>query len=473
MTRAVPLAITFCVSLAFSLFLTPAVRDFALRREIVDAADSSRKLHTRRIPRLGGVAIVAAFLFAMVVSVIADATLRAAVGRNARGLIVLVGGAAVLGIVGVADDLRDVRPRWKLLAQAAAGAAVYAAGTRVTALALPGLGSVNLGPLALPATVFWIVGVVNAMNFIDGLDGLAGGVALLALATIAVLTASTGKAVTTAILLATAGSVLGFLRYNFHPATIFMGDAGSTFLGYVLAVSSIAVSEKAPAAMALAIPLAVLAVPITDTALAIGRRILRGRSVFSADREHIHHLLIEAGVSHRTAVLILYCVTAIFCGLGLAAAYARARTVAAAALPVCGCAALALWKLGVLRIARGRRLREERRRNRALRFAVKTMAFSLRDAATLAEVLEAVAPLPSVLAANRAAVVVPDAGLRRDFPSENQTGGPVFSAVFPFGTGKVEVQWTDGRNRIDRDEEIALQRICSFVERAMRRISAG
>jgi len=142
------------------------------------------------------------------------------------------------------------------------------------------------------------------------------------------------------------------------------------------------------------------------------------------------------------------------------------------ALPVCACTALALWKLGVLRVARGRRLGEERRRNRALRVAVKTMAYSLRDAATLLEVLEALAPLPSIVAATRAAAIVPDAGLRRDFPSEQQSEGPVFSAVFPFGTGKVEVQWTDGRNRVDRDDEIALQRICSFVERAMRRISS-
>jgi UDP-GlcNAc:undecaprenyl-phosphate GlcNAc-1-phosphate transferase len=215
---------------------------------------------------------------------------------------------------------------------------------------------------------------------------------------------------------------------------------------------------------------------MTDTALAVGRRLLRGRSIFAADREHIHHLLLEAGISHRGAVLILYAVTLIFCGMGLLAAFGAGWIVPAMALPVCACAALALWKLGILRFERERRLGDERRRNRALRAAVKTMASRLRDATTLAQVLEALAPLPSVLAANRAVASVSQAGLQRDFPSgEPASHGPVFTAVFPFGNppvGKVEVQWSDGRNRIDRDEEIALQRICSFVERSMRRIGS-
>ena len=467
------IAITFFLALAISLALTPAIRDFALRRGIVDAADSSRKLHTRPIPRLGGIAILCAAFSSLAVFLPWDETLRSAFAGGTIRVAVLLGGAGILGLIGLADDLRSIRARWKLLGQVFVAIAVFASGTRVSALACPGLGAVELGVFALPVTVIWIVGIVNAMNLIDGLDGLAGGVSLFALATIAAIAAFAGQPVTAAILMAAAGAVVGFLRYNFHPASIFMGDAGSMFLGYLLAVCSIGASQQSSTAIALGIPLAVLAVPIADTALSIGRRALRGRSVFSADREHIHHLLLDAGVSHRGAVLVLYGVSAIFCAVALAAVFVGGRAVSAAAAAVCACAALALRRLGFFRLEPGRRLGEERRRNRALRLAVNRMAFRLRGAATLPEVLDRLAPIPSVLAASRAEAIVPAAGLRRCFPATQAPDGRAFSARFPIGKpslGDVEVHWNDGRERLDRDDEIALQRICMCVERAVRRI---
>ena len=455
--------------------LTAAVREFALRRQIVDTADSSRKLHSRNVPRLGGIAIVCAFFLALAAGAFFDdGFLRSAFVRDPVRVATLGVGAAVLALLGLADDLRNLSARWKLLVQIGVSVAVFAAGTRVTAVVCPGLGKVDLSAFALPLTVLWIVGVVNAMNLIDGLDGLAGGVSALALATIAGIAAFSGDVVTAAILVVALGAVLGFLRHNFHPASIFMGDAGSMFLGYLLAVSALVVCQEPSNAVGIEVPLAVLALPIADTSLSIARRILRGRSIFSADREHIHHALLDAGISHRQAVLILCGVSALFCAVALAAAFAGGPFVGAVAFALCVCAGLALRKVRLLGAEVRRGLGEERRRNRALRDAVKTMADRLRGATTVPEVLEMLAPIPEAVSARRVVAVVPAAGLRRAFhagPSAHD--GPLFSARFAIGRpafGDVEVHWNDGRNRIDRDDEIAMERICLFMERALRRI---
>ena len=467
------ISITFFVSLAISLALTRAVREFALRRRIVDAVDSSRKLHAREIPRLGGIAIVCAFFLALGIAAFAGDGLGSAFVDDPVRIATLIGGAAALALLGLADDLCSLSARWKLIGQIGVSVAVFAAGTRITAVVCPGIGEVDLGAFALPATVVWIVGIVNAMNLIDGLDGLAAGISVLALGTIAAIAAFSGDAVTAAVLVVALGAVLGFLRYNFHPASIFMGDAGSMFLGFLLAVSAIVVGQRASNAVALGVPLAVLAVPIADTSLSIARRILRGRSIFSADREHIHHALLDAGVPHRRAVLILCGVSALFCAVALGAALMGGPFVAAFALFLCAGAALSLRKLQLRGLAAGRPLGEERRRNRALRDAVKVVAGRLRSATTVPEVLEMLAPIPEVVSASRACAFVRAAGLRRDFQAERATQGPVFSACFAIGKpsfADVEVYWNDGRSRIDRDDEIALQRICVFVERALRRI---
>jgi len=445
MTLRGVVSITFLVSLAFSLVLTRVIREFALRRGILDAADSSRKLHTRDIPRLGGIDIVCAFLLALVVAAISGDVLGSALVHDPRRIATLIGGAVAFGLLGLADDLRNLPARWKLLGQVAISAAVCAAGTRVTAVICPGLGQVSLGAFALPATIVWIVGVVNAINLIDGLDGLAGGISALALGTLAAIAGFSGDPVTAAVLVVALGAVLGFLRFNFHPASIFMGDAGSMFLGYLIAVSALVVGRQPSGAVALEVPLGVLAVPIADTLLSVARRLLRGRSIFSADREHIHHALLHAGISHRRAVLVLHAVSGLFCAVALAAALVGGPFVLVVGLALCAFAAFALQRVRFLGLEVPR-LGEERRRNRALREAVKTVAGRLRSATTLPEVLETLAPIPEVVSA----------GVRFTI------GKPSF--------GDVEVHWSDGRNRIDRDEEIAIERICVFVERALRRI---
>jgi UDP-GlcNAc:undecaprenyl-phosphate GlcNAc-1-phosphate transferase len=430
-------------------------------------------LHTGRIPRLGGIAIVCAFLSSLGVAALSGDVVRSVLADDAIRFAVLAGGASVLALLGLADDLWNVGARWKLLCQISVAVAAFAAGARITTVVCPGLGEMELGPLALPLTVIWIVGVVNAMNLIDGLDGLASGVSLFALAALSTNAAFAGDPVTIAILIAAAGSVLGFLPYNSHPASIFMGDAGSMFLGYLLAVSCIAAPHDPSSHVALGAPVAALALPLADLALAVGRRLLRGRSLFSADREHVHHRLLDAGVSHRMAVLILYGVSALFCGVALAGTLVGGRVVLAIVVGLCCCGAMALRRLGFLRLEVGRCFGEERRRNRARRVAVREMAHRLRGAASLPEVLDTLARMADVVSATRAEAFMPSAGLRRAFRVEHAMQGPVFCARFPFGRasfGNVELQWNDGRKRIDRDDEIALQHICACVERALRRL---
>ena len=171
-----------------------------------------------------------------------------------------------------------------------------------------------MGALSLPFTLLWIVGVTNAVNLIDGLDGLAGGIAFIALTAIFAISAMRHETFMMLVSAALAGSVLGFLIYNFNPASIFMGDSGSMFLGFMIATSSIRASQKASTAVAILIPIMVLAIPIADTSLAIVRRAIRGQGLFTGDREHIHHRLIDSGLSHRRAVLGLYSIS-MTCGV--------------------------------------------------------------------------------------------------------------------------------------------------------------
>jgi UDP-GlcNAc:undecaprenyl-phosphate/decaprenyl-phosphate GlcNAc-1-phosphate transferase len=219
----------------------------------------------------------------------------------------LVLGALVVGIVGAIDDVRSLGPWLKLGAQAVAAVTAYAFGYRIDAVNLPVVGNVYIGVLALPVTVMWFLAITNAINLIDGLDGLAAGISLFAtIANFAIAYFSGAEA--TLILSATlGGALLGFLRFNFNPATIFLGDSGSMFLGYTLAATSISGQmTKSSTAITVLAPMIALGVPILDTLLAMIRRAIARRSIFAADRGHIHHRLLDLGFTHRRVVLTLY-----------------------------------------------------------------------------------------------------------------------------------------------------------------------
>ena len=298
--------VAFVLACLVSGLLTPVVRRFALKHHLFDDHVSARKVHGRPIPRLGGIAIAAGFYAPLLALLLEASSVGEIFYANSRQAIAfLLGGVAICGL-GLYDDIRGSGAIKKFIAQFAIAGALYWAGFRIDILALPFIGVFSLGPLSVVFTMLWIVGVINAMNLIDGLDGLAAGVGLFGLVTTFVLAATRGDPIMMLFMASLGGATVGFLVYNFNPASIFMGDTGSMFLGYVLAVGSIQTSQKSSTAVAILIPIVALGLPIADTLLAMIRRAINHQPMFSADRAHIHHKLLDLGLSQKQAVLTLY-----------------------------------------------------------------------------------------------------------------------------------------------------------------------
>jgi len=309
-------ACTFIASAFAALVLTPLVARIALKLGIVDRP-GSRRIHSRSIPRMGGVAI----LLAMFGPIIPVMLLSNAVGSAFREIhtrvIAMLAASVAMVLVGLVDDVRGLRARFKFLAQIAAAAVVCAFGIRIETVSVEGLFALHFGWLAWPITILWIVSITNAVNLIDGLDGLAAGIAAVACGVIAVLAMSAGQTVMAVLMLALLGSLMGFVVFNFNPARIFMGDCGSMFVGFVLATTSVMCNVKSQTLVGLALPALALGVPIFDTLFSMLRRILERRSLFSPDRGHIHHRLLALGLRHRHVVLIMYGLTVLAAGLGM------------------------------------------------------------------------------------------------------------------------------------------------------------
>jgi UDP-GlcNAc:undecaprenyl-phosphate/decaprenyl-phosphate GlcNAc-1-phosphate transferase len=308
-------ALTSAVALVVSLAVTPFVRLYAERHGLFDQPDAERKVHTVPVPRLGGVAIAFAFAVALGFAAVATTDLNAVGELRPNRAPAILAGAGLLVIVGIVDDVRGMRALVKLFWQITAAVLAFALGLSVERLAMP-WGTVELGWLALPVTVAWIVVIINAINLIDGLDGLAVGVVLTALGAFALLSASAGVDPTLPIIAATGGAAIGFLAYNLYPAEIIMGDTGSMFLGFVVGSVAISLTQDGLNPQPAIVPLVALAIPLADTAWALIRRSARGHPIFEADRGHIHHQLLRAGLSQRDAMLTL---TAVSAGLGVIA----------------------------------------------------------------------------------------------------------------------------------------------------------
>jgi UDP-GlcNAc:undecaprenyl-phosphate GlcNAc-1-phosphate transferase len=300
--------------------LTPLVRRLALRAGAV-SLPGGRHVHERAIPRLGGIAIVCSVFAPMVGLVFVEPSLRHYLRAQAPRVAALVIGVIVLCALGVLDDLRRVRARRKLCVQVFAALLAFACGLRIEILRLPVVGDISVGVLSLPLTVVWIVGVVNAINLIDGLDGLAGGVVCCAALTNLLVAYVSGATMIGLLMAATLGAAVGFLFYNFNPARIFMGDSGSYSLGFILAATSVTGAvQPAPTTVSLLVPVLALGMPIFDTLAAMVRRVVERRPILSPDRAHLHHRLLDRGITHRRAVLILYGINALFTLLAIAAA---------------------------------------------------------------------------------------------------------------------------------------------------------
>lgn len=279
---------------------TPWIKKLALKVGATDAPNA-RKVHTKTMPRLGGVAIYIGF----VLTVLSTQDLN----REILGLLI---GCTVILLVGILDDIYGLSPKLKFLGQFIAALVLIAFGYKVRFVTHPWEAGtiIDLEYLAIPFTILWIIGVTNAVNLIDGLDGLAAGTSAIAAITMALVGFTSGQAVAASLALILAASILGFLRYNFHPAQIFMGDCGSLFLGYALGALAISGLTKGATVISLFIPVVILGIPIMDTLFAIVRRFSNGRPIFQPDKKHLHHCLLELGLSHKGTVLVIYFIDA-------------------------------------------------------------------------------------------------------------------------------------------------------------------
>jgi UDP-GlcNAc:undecaprenyl-phosphate GlcNAc-1-phosphate transferase len=308
----------FAASLLLSFVLTRYVRNLATARGWVAAPALDRHLHNMPLPRLGGVAIFLTFLLSIGIAVLASWLYPSlSFGISDKTLVTIFLPGFLIFLLGVYDDVRAVGPYVKFTVQAVAGAMLFAGGLRI--LDLPVLfGNYHFSWfVGLPLTILWVLAITNAFNLIDGLDGLAAGSALFSTLVVFVVALLSQSSLVSVMTLALAGAILGFLRYNFNPATIFLGDCGSLFIGFMLSALALQGAQKAPTIIAVAIPVVSFGLPILETTLSVVRRFISGRPVFTADREHIHHKLLQRGLSHRQVVIVLYAVSALFALLSL------------------------------------------------------------------------------------------------------------------------------------------------------------
>jgi UDP-GlcNAc:undecaprenyl-phosphate GlcNAc-1-phosphate transferase len=304
------IAFTGCTLLSF--ILTRWVRNLAVARGWASAPPSPRHIHILPVPRLGGVAIYLAFVSIIVFSVANTQWFSVEPPLVSKNIHWILSAATVVFLLGLVDDLYSVRPATKFLVQALAAVMLYLGGFGIFSVPLAGVPL--MGWLSLPLTVLWVLWITNAFNLIDGIDGLAAGSALFSTLTVFVVSLASGNGLVSLLSLALAGAVLGFLRFNFNPATIFLGDSGSLFIGFMLSALALAGTSKASTVIAVAIPVVSFGLPILETIISVFRRFLSGQPLFGADRGHIHHKLLERGLSQRQSVIILYGVSAA-CGL--------------------------------------------------------------------------------------------------------------------------------------------------------------
>jgi len=307
MTTAVA---AFLVAFVVGLALNPVARAACRRLGLVDEPDEYRKVHRNPVPLSGGYALLLSFAAPILLLGLFDVDgIEQSLHKEHARLATLAIGVLVAAAMGAVDDALDLRPRYKLLWQLIAATIAYAGGISITVISNPlGDGYVELGLLSFPATALWFLACMNAVNLVDGLDGLAGGVGLFACVTMALVSVLMQQPVNMFLSAALGGALLGFLIYNFHPASVFLGDAGSMTLGFLIGSLSLMGSVKAGTAVALIVPIIALGLPAFDTALAITRRWVHRLPVAAGDKRHVHHVLLARGLSHRGVVLVLYSV---------------------------------------------------------------------------------------------------------------------------------------------------------------------
>ncbi len=337
----------FAVALIVALLVMPAVILLAQKTGAMDAPNA-RKVHKKPIPRIGGLGIYAGFM----ASIIFVAIKFGLDGEQLQEIVGLVVSGSLIVALGLVDDYKNLPAKFKLAGQIVAAAVlVVVFGVRIDFVTDPFGDYLYLDRIAIPVTLFWLVGLTNTVNLIDGLDGLAAGVAAIASFTILLIALEQNFILVAVLTAALAGAAVGFLKYNFNPAEIFMGDTGSMFLGFMLAGISVTGAVKSVAAIALIVPIFALGLPILDTTFAIVRRVRGGVPIFKPDKGHLHHRLLSVGFTQRQAVLLMYVISALF-GLSAIALTAVSSQVAVIILLVVVAAIIyGVRKLGIARPA--------------------------------------------------------------------------------------------------------------------------
>ncbi|GAA0121282.1 MAG: undecaprenyl/decaprenyl-phosphate alpha-N-acetylglucosaminyl 1-phosphate transferase [Clostridium argentinense] len=328
------------ITAIISLMATPLVIKLAIKLNAIDVPNDPRRIHKKPTPRMGGVAIYIAFVIGVVLNM-------SNFSIQDLGLLI---GATVIVIGGMIDDVKDLRPRYKLVFQIVAAVILIVFGLKITLVTNPlnsGGSFLNLGLLGIPLTIIWVIGITNAFNLIDGVDGLAAGVGFISSVTLFIVSVINGRgdaAFLTAIL---SGAIIGFLPYNFNPARIFMGDTGSQLLGFLLAAISIDGAIKSATALVIAVPLLALGLPIYDTLFAMIRRKVNGKPIMQADKGHLHHRLLGLGLTQRQVVLIMYLISAILGGIAIIAMQISSKKAYFLLASVVTFIAFIAWELGL------------------------------------------------------------------------------------------------------------------------------
>ena len=308
-----PYVVALLVAWLGTDLLIPHVVRFAKMIGKMDVPDA-RKVHKEPIPRLGGVAIFLGFIL----SLITIELLQPGFFSLKSGWSGIVAGATLMFVLGIVDDLKPLPAKVKFVAQIGVAILAYYLGVKVSVLSNP-FGGMFILPeyVSMLITVFWLVGITNTINLIDGLDGLAAGISIIAGITLSIIAIQTNQVVGAVIILTLVGGTIGFLRYNFNPAKIFMGDSGSLFLGFTLAAISVTGVLKVATAVTVLLPLLILGFPILDTTFAIVRRAIAGKPIFQPDKGHLHHRLLGIGLSQRRTVVVIYGFSSLLAGIAL------------------------------------------------------------------------------------------------------------------------------------------------------------
>ena len=452
-------SLAFLAGLSFLLcfFLTPLLRNALRRAGILDRPDTDRKFHEQPIPRLGGVPI----MFSVVISVAVFSLLPLSGAFTLRQqwptLLNLVPGAALVFVIGVIDDVRGLRPWQKLAGEFAAAAWVYWNGVRIHDV----FGMVGAHHwFMFPITVLWLVACTNAFNLIDGMDGLASGVGFFATCTMLVAallqSTSSGPVLLGLLTAPLAGALLAFLRFNFNPASMFLGDSGSLVIGFLLGAFGMLWSQKAFTLLGMTAPLLALAFPLLEALISVARRFLRGDPIFAADRGHIHHRLTDLGLTPRRAVLLIYAVASVFAMISLLVTMPGFRYGGLVIVLFCAVSWIGVQHLGYAEFTAARRviLSGTVRQLIASQTKLRSYRWALERTASISECWLLTVEVMRELGFDRMELVLPT-GERFDAWLHDQRENPkmqdCWTLKIPFGPPLAD-GWLEVSRHIDRGE---------------------